>query len=336
MSTAFEDAWMKKAFDIPGAVVDVLRGIMPPEVVEACDFGEMEQLSTQYVADDLSQSVGDAVWRIRFAGSEEWLYLLLVLEFQSTVDSDMASRMHAYVGQLYRKLRRNKELPKGDRLPPVLPMVIYTGSPPWTAATELLVAPPGSVLEAYQPRQRFFLIDIHRLNAEDLPRRNLLSLRARFAQRDWTTVGEDLQALAVDPETDASLADLFKELLQHEVMQSEDVAPGVKAQFRKLAEEGDLKEMGSFLDTALFESRQQGLEQGLERGLEQGLEQGLERQRAMLLRQAARKFDAGTAAKLEALLTGIDDPHRLDEIGDHLIDSASGDELLSWEPAERH
>ena len=99
MSTAFEDAWMKKAFDIPGAVVDVLRGIMPPEVVEACDFGEMEQLSTQYVADDLSQSFGDAVWRIRFAGSEGWLYLLLVLEFQSTVDSDMASRMHAYVGQ---------------------------------------------------------------------------------------------------------------------------------------------------------------------------------------------------------------------------------------------
>ena len=96
----------------------------------------------------------------------------------------------------------------------------------------------------------------------------------------------------------------------------------MKAQFRKLAKEGDLTEMGSFLDTALFESRQQGLE----------------RQRAMLLRLAARKFDAGTAARLEALLTGIDDPHRLDEIGDHLIDSASGDELLSCMsgPAERH
>ena len=58
----------------------------------------------------------------------------------------------------------------------------------------------------------------------------------------------------------------------------------------------------------------------------------------MLLRQAARKFDAGTAASLEALLTGIDDTHRLDEIGDHLIDSASGDELLSCVSgsAERH
>ena len=195
-------------------------------------------------------------------------------------------------------------------------------------------------------RQRFFLIDIHRLNAKDLPRRNLLSLRARFAQRDWATVGEDLRALAVDPETDANLADLFKELLRHEVMRSKDVAPEVKARFREMAKEGDLENMGSFLDTALFESRQQGLQQGLEQGREEGREQGLEqgrgefleRQRAMLLRQAARKFGAGTAASLEAVLTGIDDPRRLDEIGDRLIDSASGDELLSCVSgsAERH
>ena len=332
MFAAFEDSWMKKLFDFPGVVIDMLRGLMPPEVVDACDFREMEQLSTQYVDDGLSQSFGDAAWRVRFrlAGAEGWLYLLLVLEFQSTVDSDMASRMHAYVGQLHRKLRRSGELPKGDRLPPVLPIVIYTGQRPWTAATELLVAPPGSFLEAYQPRQRFFLIDIHRLNAKDLPRRNLLSLRARFAQRDWATVGEDLRALAVDPETDANLADLFKELLRHEVMRSRDVAPEVKARFRELAKEGDLKDMGSFLDTALFESRQQGREEV--RG------EFLERQRAMLLRLAARKFGAGTAASLEALLTGIDDPRRLDEIGDRLIDSASGDELLSCvsESAERH
>ena len=338
MFAAFEDSWMKKLFDFPGAVIDMLRGLMPPEVVDACDFGKMEQLSTQYVDDGLSQSFGDAAWRVRFRGSEGWLYLLLVLEFQSTVDSDMASRMHAYVGQLYRKLRRSGELPKGDRLPPVLPIVIYTGQRPWTAATELLVAPPGGFLEAYQPRQRFFLIDIHRLNAKDLPRRNLLSLHARFAQRDWATVGEDLQALAVDPETDANLADLFKELLRHEVMRSKDVAPEVKARFRELAKEGDLENMRSFLDTALFESRQQGREEGREEVREEVRGEFLERQRAMLLRQAARKFGAGAAASLEAMLTGIDDPRRLDEIGDRLIDSASGDELLSCVSgsAERH
>ena len=317
MPSDLHDALMKKMFDFRQVVVDMLLGFIPPDLVEAYDFGSLEQLPAQYVDDSLRQSRGDAVWRIRFrrGKSEGWLYLLLVLEFQSTVDRDMALRMHAYIGQLYLKLLRGKGLPKDRKLPPVLPIVIYTGSSPWTAPRELQVAATGSVLEA--PRQRFFLIDMNRMNSENLPRRNVLSLRIRLAQGDWSTVGADLEALAVDPETEAGLADLFVQLLLHEVTRGADVAPEVEAQFRALAEAGDLKAMGSLFDTAIRESRQQGLEQGLER------------QQAMLLRQATRKFDAGLAAHLEALLAAIDDPDRLDEIGDHLIDSASGDEFLS-------
>ena len=87
--------------------------------------------------------------------------------------------------------------------------------------------------------------------------------------------------------------------------------------------------LGERIDQAIDESRARGLEQGLERGLERGLEQGLERQRAMLLRQAAKKFDADTAARLETSLAAVDDPDRLVEIVDLVIDSADGDELLS-------
>ena len=323
MPSDFHDASMKKMFDFRRAIVDMLRGFMPPDLVEAYDFGSLEQLPAQYVDDNLRQSRGDAVWRVRFrrGKSEGWLYLLLVLEFQSTVDRNMALRVHAYIGQLYLKLLRGKKLPKDGKLPPVLPVVIYTGRPAWTAPREVEVAATGSILETYQPRQRFFLVDMHRMNVEDLPRQNALSLRVRFAQGDWSTVGAELEALAVDPETEAGLVDLFVQLLLREVTRGEDVAPEVEVRFRALAEAGDLKEMGSLFDTAVSQSRQQGLEKGLEQGLEQ--------QRALLLRQTVRKFGAGTAASLEALLMGIDDVQRLGEIGDHLIDSASGDELLS-------
>ena len=74
---------------------------------------------------------------------------------------------------------------------------------------------------------------------------------------------------------------------------------------------------------------EQGLAEGMEQGLAEGMEQGLKRQRAMLLRLAARKFDADTATHLEALLAAVDDPDRLAGIGDHVIDSDDGDELLS-------
>ena len=84
------------------------------------------------------------------------------------------------------------------------------------------------------------------------------------------------------------------------------------------------------------EGREQGLEQGLERGREQGLERGLEpglergraEERALLCRQAARKFDAETAARLAGLLDRLSDPERLAEVGDWIIECGTGPELL--------
>ena len=63
-------------------------------------------------------------------------------------------------------------------------------------------------------------------------------------------------------------------------------------------------------------------------GLAEGIEQGTERQRALLRRQAARRFGAETAERLSALLGGIDDPERLAEVGDRIVDCATGAELL--------
>ena len=76
------------------------------------------------------------------------------------------------------------------------------------------------------------------------------------------------------------------------------------------------------------EGREQGLEQGLERGREQGLECGRAEERALLCRQAARKFDAETAARLAGLLDRLTDPERLAEVGDWIIECGTGAELL--------
>ena len=65
-----------------------------------------------------------------------------------------------------------------------------------------------------------------------------------------------------------------------------------------------------------------------ERNLERGRERGLEAERALLARQAARKFGAETAERLAALLGGIDDPERLAGIGEAVIECADGEALL--------
>ncbi len=61
----------------------------------------------------------------------------------------------------------------------------------------------------------------------------------------------------------------------------------------------------------------------------QGRAQGIAAERGLLLRLAARKFDAGTSGRLGNLLSRIDDPETLAEVGDRIIECTSGEELIS-------
>ena len=71
------------------------------------------------------------------------------------------------------------------------------------------------------------------------------------------------------------------------------------------------------------------VEQGREEGREQGIQQGLQRQRALLGRQAARKFDAAAGERLAAALAGVADPDRLEQAGDWIIECETAAELFA-------
>ena len=87
--------------------------------------------------------------------------------------------------------------------------------------------------------------------------------------------------------------------------------------------------LGERIDEYVEEKAAEKAAERHKQGLAQGLEHGLRHERAMLSRLAARKFDAGTATRLEALLARIDDPERFVRIGEDVIDCATGAELLA-------
>ena len=98
-----DDAAYKRLFSRPGMVRDLLRGFAARDWSGALDFASLTPLPASYVSRDLRQRHGDLVWRVRFGG-ERWLYLVLLLEFQSGVDRAMAVRMLTCSGLLYQKL----------------------------------------------------------------------------------------------------------------------------------------------------------------------------------------------------------------------------------------
>ena len=121
---AEHDHSYKNLFSHARMVEDLLKGFVDAEWVSELDYSSLEKLNSSYITDDLRERSDDIVWRVKFR--DQWLYVYLLLEFQSTVDPFMAVRMLTYVGLLYQDLIKSKQLPEKGRLPPVLPLVLYT------------------------------------------------------------------------------------------------------------------------------------------------------------------------------------------------------------------
>ncbi|WP_242467743.1 Rpn family recombination-promoting nuclease/putative transposase [Thiocapsa imhoffii] len=98
------------------------------------DLTTLEKCSGSDVSDDLRDRADDIIWRVR--RGDDWLYIDLLLEVQSSIDAWMAVRIQTYVGLLDQDLIRGEQLDAAGQLPRVLPIVLYNGLKPWDAARD--------------------------------------------------------------------------------------------------------------------------------------------------------------------------------------------------------
>ena len=125
----------KLLFSHPRLVQDLITGFVQPQWLDSIDFKTLEPVKASFATDDLRQRHDDCIWRMKF--KDTWLYLYLLLEFQSSDDYFMANRVMTYLGLLYQDIIRSQVLKKGDLLPPVLPIVIYNGASNWSGPVEI-------------------------------------------------------------------------------------------------------------------------------------------------------------------------------------------------------
>ena len=330
------------------------------ELVDALDFGKMLRLHEQSVtgdAEDPHRYADDMVWRVRFRGRSEdegddtWLYLVLILEFEAEVDFQMPLRIRNYVDNFHMEQWRSKYFGSTSRLLPVLPIVIYNGNSPWSAAPRVIdLVTPGasdawhwssSVASRADPLfsgDGYLLLDTHRVGADDLRMDNAAALLAGLENPSLERVAAQVAALRrrLDARELKPLRELMLLWAQRVSRRRLNLDLGIKdmAELDRLHESGELEVF--FTERALAEreklrseGRAEGIERGIERGLERGLEQGVAAERDLLRRLAMRKFDAGTAERLAGLLSRIDDPEGLAAAGDWIIECAGGDELIA-------
>ena len=232
-------------------------------------------------------------------------------------------RLPTCAGLLYQDLFRRAELGPDGKLPPVLPVVFYNGRRSrWTAPLDVTdtLSSVAEALARYQPSQRYFLLDVGRYGADDLPRGNLVS--ALILLENSRTPGELERALDrlvawVRGPGERELKRTFGGWIRQVLLRGQ-FPEAVLERVAELEEER----------TMLEEQVQEWTRQWFEEGREEGREQGRAEERALLCRLTARKFDADTAERLSGVLNGLADPERLAEVGEWIIECETSAELL--------
>ena len=350
------DAAYKDLFSHPRMVADLLRGFAAGQWSDELDYETLEKMPAEFVSKDLRRRQVDTVWRVRFRN--RWLYVLVLLEFQSTVDPYMAVRMLVYTGLLYQDLIRRDELGPDGELPPVLPIVLYNGRARWTAALDIgqMMAPVGEDLSRYQPSLRYFLLDEGKYRDDDLPWRNLVSAVVRLENsRTPAELKRAVDALTEwlggpgEDELKRSFGEWIRQVLMPSRFASEGLPPRpqleevrtmlaerVEEWFEEARKQGHAQGVKEGREEGREEGRKEGREEGREEGRKEGREEGIERgteriraeERALLCRQAARKFGDETAERLSGLLDGLTAPGQLVEIGEWIIECDTDMDLL--------
>ena len=278
---------------------------------------------------------------------------------QSTVDKNMATRMLRESPQLGARgatlARKSPQLGArgatfdGDEAPVVLPLLVYNGSPRWTApgaVTELpawspeaqrMVAPFREWDYVLLSLQQQLEVGDHKLGHLPLANRSAATMRLQMERTpadlvarlrtEWERFGGD-----ADKETrnvlhvwaGALLADMGG---AKSTLPSENELDGIEEPIGETGEEHmttvSQARFAEWFDGIRAEHVAEGIEQGIAQGVEQGMAQGVERgriegERTVLRRLAERRF-GDSAEPLYPLLDKVHSTAKLEEIGEWLV-----------------
>lgn len=325
------DNGYKLLFSEPEMVIDLLKGFVGGAWLEQCDFSSLEKVSGSYVTDDLRSREDDIIWRIRMddahKGSSGWLHIYLLLEFQSTVDLFMAVRIQAYTALLCQDIIRAQNLKAGDKLPPILPIVLYNGKQRWQAPVQLgeLIHPLPAGLERYNPKLGYLLLDEGSFSKDDLS--GLKNLVAALFLLENSRTRQDITDVFL------KLIDWFKAPGQESIRRTlivwlNRVLLPNKAPNIHFAEFIDFQEGVTMLSETIDEWGKGLKAEGEAKGLAEGLAKGLAKGEAKLfLRLLTKRFGAVNPDLQEKIQTAS--PEQIEAWTDDIFQAGSPEELLT-------
>ncbi|RME04646.1 MAG: hypothetical protein D6805_02275 [Planctomycetota bacterium] len=134
------------------------------------DFSQAQRIDKTYVLPDYRKSESDILYQIPYQNRDAFVYILL--EHQSTVDFLMPFRVLFYIVQIwwdYVKQDLDRAKQQDFRLPPIFPVVLYTGPGGWSGEREFVeLVEGGQEFLPRLPNFRLEVLEVSRLGEAEL------------------------------------------------------------------------------------------------------------------------------------------------------------------------
>ena len=306
------DGAYRKLFEQELMVQQLIEVFVGQNVAALLDFDKMKQLPITHHSETLVRRENDILWEIPTRSGEP-LYIVLMLEFQSSPDPLMAHRIMTYLSLCHDELIKKRGWSSERGLPPPLPIVLYNGAKARTSKTnirDLFLLDANSPLATYQPHLEYCLINVgdysksELFENEDLVSTLFLLEQATDIEQIYEVL-EDLIERTMGESLDAIrrgfLAWIGKVLYRKMEISLPPAQLDSLTEFKDMLTENLDKWVAKQVEQRAKESLEQGRKQGLEQGRAQGIELGAKQQsREAVSRLLAAKF--GDNDERDALL----------------------------------
>ena len=303
------DALFRAAFEDPSLAAAFLRDHLPNRIAALLDVTRPEKIDGSFVDEALSGSQSDALYKVRTRfGTPVYCYLLI--EHKSTPDTGLPLQLAHYMIRIWRRHVNEHGVSIRQKLPPIVPLVLYAGERRWTVPDGLGEMITGPAELAFLPGASYILRNIGEIPVAALSRnamlRSVLITMRREAMDHLADVvkslpkGSDLrkQVFKYINETykDVGLEDIMAELRR---LGAYDMEAYMGTIAQTMHAEGKAEGLAEGLAAGLAEGKAEGLAEGLAEGKAEGLATGLaegkaeglaEGKAATLLRQLQRRF----------------------------------------------
>ena len=150
------DSLFKRTLGDKEVAVDFLKNYLPNNILKEIDLTDIKVAKDSFVDKELEESFSDILYNVSIDGRDGFIYVLF--EHKSYYDKMTPVQMLGYITDIWKLYHKQT---KNEKLPPILPILIYHGDRKWDYGNRLseLIEDTSAAISDYIPDHKYLIYD---------------------------------------------------------------------------------------------------------------------------------------------------------------------------------